>query len=145
MNKQEQIDALRAKLEQAIENHERLLSVLTSGNKPIIITSPEGTWVKNWRDSSGLIKDPIATNHNSVADAMNHSEKPNSCEPDYTHLLPEGYEFCAEQNAEKWVKVEMGKYCNEKDLGLIIPKESFIQSKFYRPIRPIAYHIAVHE
>jgi len=32
---------------------------------------------------------------------LNPPEKPNGCEqyelPDYTHLLPEGYEFCQEQ------------------------------------------------
>ena len=76
---------------------------------------------------------------------LNSSEKPNSSEPDYTHLLPTGYEFCTEQDAEKWVKVEKGKYCNDSDLGLTVPIELFIPCQFYRPIRPIQHHISVHE
>jgi hypothetical protein len=72
----------------------------------------------------------------------NLSEKPNS----YDHLLPTGYEFCTEEQAVKWVKVES------------IPSTLPIGSLFnnfkgitynerigYRPIRPIQYHVAVHE
>jgi len=77
---------------------------------------------------------------------LNHSEKPNSCEPDYTHLLPEGYEFCAEQDAEKWVKVEMNPDIPElKKVGYIWNNPTIPSTKRYRPIRPIQYHISVHE
>jgi hypothetical protein len=79
---------------------------------------------------------------------LNRSEKPNSSEPDYTHLLPEGYEFCAEQDAEKWVKVEMFFIVPESEqmqVGYIWNSPTIPSTKRYRPIRPIAYHIAVHE
>jgi hypothetical protein len=71
---------------------------------------------------------------------LNHSEKPNSCEPDYTHLLPEGYEFCAEQDAEKWVKVEIILSVPESEqmqVGYVWhnPIRPFVNR--YRPIRPI--------
>jgi hypothetical protein len=74
----------------------------------------------------------------------NLSEIPNSCE----HLLPEGYEFCAEGEAEKWVKVQnLGLY-GEAKLGYV--QNSLIKlvngrKQSYRPIRPIQYHVAVHE
>ena len=76
---------------------------------------------------------------------LNHSEKPNSCEPDYTHLLPEGYEFCAEGDAEKWVKVEMkdsSDHC-EFPVGLVENFNEFIGT--WKSIRPIQYHVAIHE
>jgi hypothetical protein len=72
---------------------------------------------------------------------FNLSEKPNS----YDHLLPEGYEFCTEEEAVKWVKVKLvqdGK--NELPLGATVPDCTHVES-LYRPIRPIQYHVAVHE
>lgn len=79
----------------------------------------------------------------SELDALksNLSEKPNSCE----HLLPTGYEFCTEEEAVKWVKVKLvqdGK--NELPLGATVPDCQHVES-LYRPIRPIQYHVAVHE
>jgi hypothetical protein len=79
---------------------------------------------------------------------LNRSEKPNSCEPDYTHLLPEGYEFCAEQDAEKWVKVQLNLDIPESEQTKVghvwnAPIKPFVNR--YRPIRPIQYHVAVHE
>jgi hypothetical protein len=91
------------------------------------------------------IEEQLATNHNSVADAIRPTE------PDYTHLLPEGYEFCAEQDAEKWVKV---KYESGWVLGAIVDKSDSMRmtvimsesiKPYYRPIRQIKYHVAVHE
>jgi len=81
---------------------------------------------------------------------LNPSEKPNSCEPDYTHLLPEGYEFCSEEDAEKWVKVEMDDseidYKEQTGIGSIINyRINKYSHNFYRPIRPIKYHVAIHE
>jgi hypothetical protein len=86
------------------------------------------------------IEEKLATNHNSVADAIRQTE------PDYTHLLPEGYEFCAEEQAEKWVKVEYNS--NEKgqnEIGFITRRPISDYKPFYRPIRKIKYHVAVHE
>jgi hypothetical protein len=79
---------------------------------------------------------------------LNHSEKPNSCEIDYTHLLPEGYEFCEESEAEKMVKVEMiPNNSNQNEIGYITGYNGFNHSNrnYYRPIRPIQYHVAIHE
>jgi hypothetical protein len=61
----------------------------------------------------------------------NLSEKPNS----YTHLLPAGYEFCTEEEAEKWVN-EIGSIVNFKFAHLV---------GIWHPIRRIQYHVAVHE
>ena len=91
------------------------------------------------------IEEQLATNHNSVADAIKPTE------PDYTHLLPEGYEFCAEQDAEKWVKVECPSwYEPQSEIGQFITnlEISWFRDKvkaLYRPIRKIKYHVAVHE
>jgi hypothetical protein len=82
---------------------------------------------------------------------LNRSEKPNSCEPiepDYTHLLPEGYEFCAEQDAENWVKVQLNLDVPESEqsyIGYVWHTPFNPSSKHYRPIRKIQYRIAVHE
>ena len=70
-------------------------------------------------------------------------------QPDYTHLLPEGYEFCEEEQAEDWVKVELDpnyKAEHQSPLGHLwtgIMDE--ILKPLYRPIRPIQYRVAVHE
>ena len=78
---------------------------------------------------------------------FNLSEKPNS----YDHLLPEGYEFCAEGEAEKWVKVEMlpERRFNLHKVGHVMNRISELAESYmnthYRPIRPIQYHVALHE
>jgi len=65
--------------------------------------------------------------------------------PDYTHLLPEGYEFCQEADAEKWVKVEM-KDVNDNDEYPIGHIDNFTCFKGrWRPIRPIQYKVTTHE
>jgi hypothetical protein len=62
--------------------------------------------------------------------------------PDYSHLLPEGYEFCPEQDAVKWVKVD--------DIGSEF-KIGCVKDVFYGyvgtwlPIRPIQYKVTTHE
>jgi hypothetical protein len=79
---------------------------------------------------------------------LNRSEKPNSCEPNYTHLLPEGYEFCTEEDAEKWVKVQLNLDIPESEqtkVGYVWKNPIKPSYKRYLPIRPIAYHISVHE
>jgi hypothetical protein len=88
------------------------------------------------------IEEQLATNHNSVADAIRQTQ------PDYTHLLPEGYEFCSEQDAEKWVKVKLYKNTEELEqnpIGYIWIGIADKYKPYYRPIRPIKYHVAVHE
>jgi hypothetical protein len=88
------------------------------------------------------IEAQLATNHNSVADAIKPTE------PDYSHLLPEGYEFCEEEQAEKWVKVQLNLGVPESEqafVGYVWHSPDKINFKSYRPIRPIKYHVAVHE
>ena len=65
--------------------------------------------------------------------------------PDYSHLLPEGYEFCQEQDAEKWVKVEMIYLESENELGYIVNNKYCGNKSLYRPIRPIQYKVTTHE
>jgi hypothetical protein len=75
-------------------------------------------------------------------------ERPKPTEPDYTHLLPEGYEFCTEEQAEKWVKVKILGITEESDLGNVCTTNKYMikgREKLYRPIRKIKYHVAVHE
>lgn len=75
------------------------------------------------------------------------SELPNN----YTHLLPKGCEFCAEEDAVKCVKVEMlpEPRFNLHKVGHVMNRISELAESYmnthYRPIRPIQYHVAVHE
>ena len=77
----------------------------------------------------------------------NLSEKPNSC---YDHLLPEGYQFCTDQECDEeteimYLKVKLHNLDpNEKPLGSIMQEAKHMEA-FYMPIRPIQFHIAVHE
>jgi hypothetical protein len=69
-------------------------------------------------------------------------------EPDYTHLLPEGYEFCAEQDASDMLKVELMCIDGEIELGCTQSAKYTMLAQvkpYYRPIRKIKYHVAVHE
>jgi hypothetical protein len=62
----------------------------------------------------------------------------NQSEPDYSHWLPQGYEFCAEEVAEKWIKVKNPAEANP--LGHIwqLDKRPFLAViGEYRPIRKI--------
>ncbi len=76
---------------------------------------------------------------------VNHAPNVRSFKPDYTHLLPDGYEFCQEADAEKWVKVEKVDV-NDNDeypIGHICNFTCF--KGRYRPIRPIQYKVTTHE
>lgn len=64
---------------------------------------------------------------------------------DYSHLLPDGYEFCKEDEAEKWVKVELKGKFKEVAIGRVSEGEGDHWKPYYRPIRKIQYHVAVHE
>jgi len=62
------------------------------------------------------------------------SELPNN----YSHLLPEGYEFCEECEAEKVVKVLMIPLLPEhkqRPLGGVVEPNKDINMEHYRPIR----------
>jgi hypothetical protein len=65
--------------------------------------------------------------------------------PDYTHLLPDGYEFCQEADAEKWVKVKMIDIDDNDEYPIgHIDKLAFLESS-WKPIRPIQYKVTTHE
>jgi hypothetical protein len=105
-------------------------------------------------DRLNWIEAQLGTNHNIVADAQNVQyelpdfipdwknslqERPAKTEPDYSHLLPRGYEFCDEGQAEKWVKVELkGSLTQQYVIGFVNTCKPNIDYKpYYRPIRKI--------
>jgi hypothetical protein len=70
---------------------------------------------------------------------------------DYTHLLPDGYEFCKEEECNEeteimYLKVKLHNLDpNEKPLGSIMQEAKHMEA-FYMPIRQkVQYHVAVHE
>ena len=70
---------------------------------------------------------------------------------DYTHLLPDGYEFCKEEECDEeteimYLKVKLHNLDpNEKPLGSIMQDVKHMEA-FYTPIRQkVQYHVAVHE
>jgi hypothetical protein len=111
----------------------------------------EGWWVSGAREQLAFSAGETTNADRLHPDYWKNSlqERPTKTEPDYTHLLPEGYEFCTEQDAEKWVKVEIIPYStNQSELGYLAYDKSPISDNlktYYRPIRPIQYHVAVHE
>jgi hypothetical protein len=66
-------------------------------------------------------------------------------ENDFTHLLPDGYEFCQEADAEKWVKVEMLDVNNNDEFPIGSVRVSNIYKGTWIPIRPIQYKVTTHE
>lgn len=65
--------------------------------------------------------------------------------PDYTHLLPTGYEFCEEGEHTGWVKIRLIGDEGENKLGYSFYGLDCANKPYYRPIRPIQYHVQVHE
>ena len=70
---------------------------------------------------------------------------------DYSHLLPDGYEFCDEDEQDEeteimYLKVKLHNLDpNEKPLGSIMQEVMHMRA-FYMPIRKkVQYHVAVHE
>lgn len=105
MKKQEQIDALRFRIER-IESH-------------------------------------LAEQHKGAN--FSNLNKPESDAPDYTHLLPDGYEFCQESDAEKWVKVEKKRIDDEDEYPVGHIERFFCFKGRWKPIRPIQYKVTTHE
>jgi hypothetical protein len=66
-------------------------------------------------------------------------------EKDYTHLLPDGYEFCSEEDAEKWVKVEMKNIHDNDEFRVGSVRGVNIYKGTWLPIRPIQYKVTTHE
>lgn len=72
-------------------------------------------------------------------------------DPGYTHLLPDGYEFCKDDQQDEeteimYLKVKLHNLDpNEKPLGSIMQDVKHMEA-FYTPIRQkVQYHVAVHE
>jgi hypothetical protein len=70
---------------------------------------------------------------------------------DYSHLLPDGYEFCKKEECDEeteimYLKVKLHNLDpNEKPLGSIMQDVKHMEA-FYTPIRQkVQYHVAVHE
>lgn len=70
---------------------------------------------------------------------------------DYSHLLPDGYEFCKDDEQDEeteimYLKVKLHNLDpNEKPLGSIMQDVKHMEA-FYMPIRQkVQYHVAVHE
>ena len=76
-----------------------------------------------------------------LADLTARVERLEGTSKDYSHLLPDGYEFCNEEQAEKWVKVECPDWNNpQSPLGIVLPYAEVINfsskvKSLYRPIR----------
>jgi hypothetical protein len=90
-------------------------------------------------------KQPEISHYEYELDLINPPLEEKLHEPDYTHLLPEGYEFCSREDAEKWVKVEKLDV-NDNDEYPIGHIDNFTCFKGrWRPIRPIQYKVTTHE
>ena len=91
------------------------------------------------------IESHLAEQHKGANFSKLNKPESISDEPNYTHLLPDGYEFCQESDAEKWVKVEMMDV-NDNDEYPIGHIDNFTCFKGrWRPIRPIQYKVTTHE
>jgi hypothetical protein len=90
-------------------------------------------------------KQPEISHYEYELDLINPPLEEKLHEPNYTHLLPDGYEFCEEADAEKWVKVESLHFNNELPIGYIEPNITRGTKPYYRPIRPIQYKVTTHE
>jgi hypothetical protein len=99
-----------------------------------------------WKSTLMMRPDAVIELNKALHNVLvNHA--PNVCKssPDYTHLLPDGYEFCQEADAEKWVKVEKLDV-NDNDEYPIGHIDNFTCFKGrWRPIRPIQYKVTTHE
>jgi hypothetical protein len=103
---------------------------------------------KPWNETLEANPDAVIKLNKALHDLLiNHAPNVRSFEPDYTHLLPEGYEFCQEADAEKWVKVEKIGFFNENKIGCLRTNKPAIPKILdcYRPIRPIQYKMTTHE
>ncbi len=101
---------------------------------------------KDWTETLEMRPDAVIELNKALHNVLiNHAPKVRSFKPDYTHLLPDGYEFCQEADAEKWVKVESLHFNNELPIGYIEPNITREIKPYYRPIRPIQYKVTTHE
>jgi hypothetical protein len=96
--------------------------------------------------------DQVSPKTPEIKDKPSDSELDNTLinlqQSDYTHLLPEGYEFCSEQDASDLLKVELMGIGGEIELGCTESAKYTMLDQvkpYYRPIRPIQYMVSVHE
>ncbi len=104
---------------------------------------------KDWTETLEMRPDAVIELNKALHNVLvNHAPNVRSFKPDYTHLLPDGYEFCLEEDAEEWVKVEMNRYelpTRQNKIGFIDPCPLDRFKSCYRPIRPIQYKVTTHE
>jgi hypothetical protein len=91
------------------------------------------------------IESHLAEQHKGANFSKSNKPESISDAPDYTHLLPEGYEFCQEADAEKWVKVEMKNIHDNDEFRIGSVKCVNIYKGTWLPIRPIQYKVTTHE
>jgi hypothetical protein len=100
-----------------------------------------------WKSTLMMRPDAVIELNQALHNVLvNHAPNVRSFEPDYTHLIPDGYEFCSEQDAEKWVKVEMDT--SHKSVQFTIGEvldDVFAYVGTWLPIRPIQYKVTTHE
>jgi len=96
-----------------------------------------------WKSTLMMRPDAVSELNKALHNVLvNDAPNTRKSAPDYSHLLPEGYEFCSEEDAEKWVKVD--------DVGSEF-KIGCVKDVFYGyvgtwlPIRPIQYKVTTHE
>jgi hypothetical protein len=102
---------------------------------------------KHWTETLEMRPDAVIELNKALHNLLvNHAPNTRSFAPDYTHLLPEGYEFCQEADAEKWVKVEMIPNLRQQhELKTCLTTAPWGTRNYYRPIRPIKYKVTTHE
>ena len=97
-------------------------------------TEQELKGIKAHLDSIYLEMNALHLEMNAINARLQHLSE----QPDYSHLLPEGYEFCEEEMAEQWIKVKTPTEANP--LGHIwqLDKRPLLAViGEYRPIRKI--------
>jgi len=87
-----------------------------------------------------VMQDEFEIKRNGIVEKFKKAASDRLQKPDYTHLLPEGYEFCQEADAEKWVKVKKmlsTTTLSQTEIGHIATSPAKVFKPYYRPIRPI--------
>jgi len=96
-------------------------------------------------NSSGIPNSCLNIKPEAPACVADLTQPKTKAEKDYTHLLPDGYEFCSEEDAEKWVKVEMKNIHDNDEFRVGSVRGVNIYKGTWLPIRPIQYKVTTHE
>jgi len=126
-----------------IDNSEWMLGEIDDTYKLIPNHPPSD---KDWTETLEMrpeAKQPEIIHYEYELDLIQPPLEEKLHEPDYPHLLPEGYEFCEEGEHEKFVKVELFGGVNEAPVGFTSDYIIFVGK--YLPIRKIQYKATTHE